>query len=152
MYDTVTRSVDKTIMPRGGRRIGAGGKPTWRYGKTKVIRVPEALAEKLLEIAKLLDADQPLVDVTSSKDEPVTESKVIDLSGVSIRAFDRGPGVYLADLLRAGYEIRPERIVQSKELRKVAAEGESANSLKQQIGAAIEDLKRLEGVEPLKDG
>lgn len=136
-------------MSRGGRRLGAGGKPTWKYGKTKVIRVPEALVDRILEIVKLLDDDLPLTGVTSSEDEPVTESKVIDLSGVSIRAFDRGPGIYLADLLRAGYQIKPEKIIQSKELRRVMAEEENVSSLKKQLGAAIGDLKRLEGQEPL---
>ena len=41
-------------MPKGGRR-STTWKPSWKSGKTTVIRVPEALAEKLLEVARVLD-------------------------------------------------------------------------------------------------
>jgi hypothetical protein len=137
-------------MPRGGYRLNAGGKPTWKHGKTKTIRVPEALAEKILEFARILDDDQGLVSVISTNNEPVTKSKVIDLSGVLIRAFKYGPGVYLVDLLRAGYEIQPEKLVQSVRLRQAKENREQEDSLKHQVNAAIEDIKRLEGQEPLE--
>ena len=51
-YESVTES---KIMPRGGKRPGAGVKPTWKHGKTKTIRVPVALAEQILEFARKLD-------------------------------------------------------------------------------------------------
>ncbi len=41
-------------MPKGGRRSTTWA-PTWKSGKTTVIRVPEALEERLLEIARVLD-------------------------------------------------------------------------------------------------
>lgn len=92
-------------MTRGGKREGSGGKPTWRYGKTKPVRVPVALAEKILEIARVLDEE--------GAESSVTSSKVIDLAGVAIYSSKDGPVVRLTDLLRAGYEIYPERLVRS---------------------------------------
>ncbi len=131
-------------MPRGGYRLGAGGKSTWSHGRTKVIRVPEALAEKLLEIARALDTEMSLTELTESKNEPVTESKVIDLSGISIRAFRDGPGIYLADLLALGYEIRPEKLAQAVKVKASRAKYERAKSLKHEVDAAIEQLNLLE--------
>ena len=52
-------------MPRGGRRPGAGGKHKWIHGETKVIRVPVALADQVLAIARILDEGRSLEDVTS---------------------------------------------------------------------------------------
>lgn len=92
-------------MAKGGKREGAGGKPSWKHGKTKPVRVPEALAEKILEIARVLDED--------GLEETVTGSKVLDLTGVAIYASKDGPTVRLIDLVRAGYEIQPERLVRS---------------------------------------
>lgn len=101
-------------MPRGGYRAGAGGKPTWRSGKTKTIRVPEALVERILQIARVLDEEGSLELSDNEGDvRTETESKTIDLSGISIHAHQKGPAIYLADLLRAGYEIKPERLVRS---------------------------------------
>lgn len=110
-------------MPRGGYRVGAGSKPTWNCGKTKTIRVPELLADRVLEISRLLDEGQSLGSETTSK--------VVDLSGVVILHTTNGPVVRLVDLLRAGYEIRPERLVRSLKLK------------------AQEDLKRKGDLESL---
>ena len=41
-------------MPKGGVR-STSWKPTWKHGATKTIRVPIALAEQILQIAKILD-------------------------------------------------------------------------------------------------
>lgn len=90
-------------MPRGGKRENAGNKHKWNYGKTKVIRVPEAIADRVLEIAKIIDDGLPL--------ESVTQSKTIDLTGISVKFSDRGMFVYLKDLLNAGYKIRPLALV-----------------------------------------
>jgi hypothetical protein len=90
-------------MPRGGHREGAGGKHKWVHGETKVIRVPVALADQVLAIAKILDEGRSLEDVTPSK--------TIDLSGVSVKYLKDGPVVHLRDLLRAGYKIRPIALV-----------------------------------------
>jgi hypothetical protein len=88
-------------MPRGGKRPGAGGKPTWKHGKTKVIRVPIALADEILEYARKLDTG----DITDSD----TGSKVVDLSGITVPEIRGRKFVFLSDLLRAGYEIHPLR-------------------------------------------
>ena len=93
------------MTTRGGKREGSGGKPTWRYGKTKPVRVPVALAEKILEIARVLDEE--------GLESPVTSSKVIDLTGIAIYSSKDGAMVRLMDLLRAGYEIQPERLVRN---------------------------------------
>lgn len=45
-------------MNRGGCRRGAGRKPGWRHGRTQTIRVPVALAEQLLEMARKLDLSE----------------------------------------------------------------------------------------------
>lgn len=94
-------------MARGGKRDGAGGKPSWRHGKTKPIRVPVTLAEKILEIARVLDEEGVGV---SEDSEP---NKVIDLTGVAILYSQGGPVVRLSDLVRIGYEIKPERLVRN---------------------------------------
>jgi hypothetical protein len=100
-------------MPRGGQRPGAGGRPTWKHGKTKTIRVPDVLADKILEMARVLDAgEEPKVFEALPVESTETQSKVLDLTGIMIHAHKRGPAVYLADLLRAGYEIKPSGLVQ----------------------------------------
>jgi hypothetical protein len=49
-------------MSRGGKRLGAGRKSSWPSGcgreDTKLIRVPIALADELLEIARRMDAGE----------------------------------------------------------------------------------------------
>lgn len=89
-------------MTRGGKREGAGIRPTWKHGKTKTIRVPEELAEQILEFARKLDSEAII--------ESDTQSNVLDLSGISIRACNGKSAIYLEDLAKAGYEILPERL------------------------------------------
>jgi hypothetical protein len=89
-------------MARGGVRLNAGAKPKWRHGKTKTIRVPEAICPQILEYAKKLDCGEVI--------ESETKSKMLDLSGVSIRVCNGKSAVYLEDLARAGFEILPERL------------------------------------------
>lgn len=125
-------------MPRGGYRAGAGGKSTWKHGKTKTIRVPDALADKVLEIARVLDEqdlskDEVVKTILSS--EVKTESKVIDLTGVAIHAHQRGPAIYLLDLMRAGYEIKPENLSRS-----LKAKAEEALSHKRNLESFIEEF------------
>ena len=133
-------------MARGGSRLGAGGQSKWKHGKTKTIRVPEALAEKILEYARNLDNAESQnyskfeIDTVSNSNElisgiderheakgiieHVTESKTVNLSGISIKACNGKSAVYLEDLANAGYEILPERlgkmfkVILSKGLRK----------------------------------
>ncbi len=89
-------------MGRGGAREGAGGRSKWKHGRTKTIRVPEILAEQILEYAQKLD-DEAII-------EHETQSKVLDLSGTSIRVCNGKSAVYLEDLAKMGYEILPERL------------------------------------------
>jgi hypothetical protein len=74
-------------MTHGGKRTGAGCKSTWKSGcpftETKLIRVPIAIADKVLEIAHRLDAGEKIDFVTKSTSasevkKPVQNS--IDLS------------------------------------------------------------------------
>ncbi|MEO8890722.1 MAG: hypothetical protein ABI417_04160 [Coleofasciculaceae cyanobacterium] len=120
-------------MARGGKREGTGGQFKWKHGKTKTIRVPESLAEQILEIAKRLDEGISIIDHdTSSKvldkspkiaDGGIsiidhdTSSKVLDLSGISMRQHNGILAVYLEDLAHAGYQILPERVSQLVEAR-----------------------------------
>lgn len=86
-------------MARGGYREGAGAKFKWIRGKTTVVRVPEVLTEEVLRIAHLLDEGKIIDDIT--------KSKYLDLSGVSIRLVDGQSAVFLKDLVKAGFKLRP---------------------------------------------
>lgn len=90
-------------MPRGGYREGAGGKPKWIHGKTKTIRVPEVLADKILELAHQIDEGCPVGDYT--------KAKYIDFTGVSVKNVRGKAAVFLEDLLKAGFKIRPIKLV-----------------------------------------
>ena len=90
-------------MSRGGKREGAGGKFKWIHGKTKIIRVPEVLVDRILATAKMIDEGKVVDDVT--------QSKYVDLSGISIRDFKGGKGILIEDLLKAGYKVRPFGLV-----------------------------------------
>jgi hypothetical protein len=92
------------VMTRGGAREGAGNQTTWKSGKTKVIRVPEVLADRVLEYARSLDENNDSLDLAP---EPVTQSKVVNLSGISIQIHNGKLVVYLEDLVKAGFEILP---------------------------------------------
>ena len=56
-YDTVTKSKE-VAMTRGGYREKAGRKSTWvsgcKFEETKLIRVPIAISDRVLEIAHKL--------------------------------------------------------------------------------------------------
>jgi hypothetical protein len=60
-------------MPRGGARAGAGAKGSWQSGKTKTIRVPEALADDILELARRLDEGEDFESDTDSNIDEVIE-------------------------------------------------------------------------------
>jgi hypothetical protein len=63
-------------MPRGGHRDKAGRRSTWqsncKFSETKLIRVPTAIANQLLDIAHRLDAGEVLDFVTQSKGAGLT--------------------------------------------------------------------------------
>ncbi len=86
-------------MPRGGKREGSGAKPKWKHGKTTVIRVPESLADEILEYAKRLDEGKSL--------DLVTQSKLLNLSGINIPEIRHKRFVFLQDLIKLGYEVKP---------------------------------------------
>ena len=55
-------SEDEQHRKRGGARIGAGAKSTWKTpGKTKLVRIPEQIADKVLEAARAIDDGYRLV-------------------------------------------------------------------------------------------
>lgn len=130
-------------MPRGGKRIGAGGKFKWNHGKTKVVRVPESIAEKVLEYARAIDLSPLPSSVTQPKNpcyDDVTKSKVIDLSGVVIRSHSNQPAVLLADLINAGYKITPERLMQSPSLRSALKKQDRARSINEEINSNFSEV------------
>ena len=98
-------------MPRGGYRKNSGNKSGWKHGKTKVIRVPEVLADQILEYAKKLD----LGILEEDKKEiviPIESLKIIDLSGISLTAINGQMGVMLPKLVEKGYRLVPDRLQQ----------------------------------------
>lgn len=130
-------------MPRGGKRVGAGGKFKWNHGKTKVVRVPESIAEKVLEYARAIDLSPLPSSVTQSENpcyDDVTKSKVIDLSGVVIRSHSNQPAVLLADLISAGYKITPERLMQSPSLRSALKKQDRARSINEEINSNFSEV------------
>lgn len=64
-------------MGKGGRRSTTWN-PAWNLGKTKVIRVPEVIAEQLMEIARHLDDGQNclLQDKNTSNNSHVTDNSI----------------------------------------------------------------------------
>ena len=105
-------------MARGGVRSNSGAKGKWKHGKTKLIRVPEELADEILEYAHKLDENANIESVTESKinhslvSDSVTDSKTLNLSGVSIRVCNGKSAVLLEDLVKIGYNLYPERLGQ----------------------------------------
>ena len=63
-------------MARGGARPGAGAKGSWKSGPTKTIRVPEALADDVLELARQLDQGESIDSDTESNGDG--EERVIE--------------------------------------------------------------------------
>ncbi len=62
-------------MPKGGRRSTTWA-PTWKSGKTTVIRVPEAFEDRLMEIARVLDEGGECH--VAGNNRLVTDNKAID--------------------------------------------------------------------------
>lgn len=92
----------EVFMGRGGARLGAGTKSTWKNGKTKTIRVPVALADEILKIARSLDEKRVI--------EYDTVSKLINLSGISVPQMNGKKFVFLQDLVKSGYLIEPSSL------------------------------------------
>jgi hypothetical protein len=128
-------------MPRGGRRIGAGGKFKWNHGKTKVVRIPESIADEVLEYAKAVDSlPIPSPAVTRPNKlcyDDVTQSKVIDLSNIVIRSYLNQPAVLLSDLIEAGYIIIPDRLMQSPSLKSALKHRKVASAITKEIKRSL---------------
>lgn len=67
-------------MPRGGARENSGRKPKWNLGETKAIRVPLAIADLLLEIARRIDEGETLESII-----PQSEVNTLKLLSVEKR-------------------------------------------------------------------
>ena len=49
------KSKQKRKDGRGGARPGAGGGGRWKHGRTKLVRLPVALLDEILEVARYMD-------------------------------------------------------------------------------------------------
>lgn len=104
-------------MTRGGVRLNAGAKAKWKHGKTKTIRVPEALADEIIEYTKRLDSEGIIENVSQSKTVPgipgtklLVTDNTLNLSNISIHRFENRSFVFIEDLIKAGYEIQPSKL------------------------------------------
>jgi hypothetical protein len=48
----------KNKTGHGGARPGAGGGRRWKHGRTKLVRLPVALVDKILEVARYMDQNE----------------------------------------------------------------------------------------------
>ena len=48
----------KSKIGHGGARPGAGGGCRWKHGKTKLVRLPVALVDKILQVARYMDQNE----------------------------------------------------------------------------------------------
>ena len=56
-------------MPRGGYRENSGRKPKWNLGETKAVRIPVAIADTILEVARRLDEGEQIESIIIPKSE-----------------------------------------------------------------------------------
>ncbi len=59
-------------MPRGGRRESSGRKLKWNLGKTTAVRITEAIAATILEVAKRLDRGESIESIVTPEPEAIT--------------------------------------------------------------------------------
>jgi hypothetical protein len=52
------KSKQKSKTGHGGARAGAGGGGRWKHGRTKLVRLPVALVDKILEVARYMDQNE----------------------------------------------------------------------------------------------
>ena len=64
-------------MARGGKREGAGRKPTWNTGSTKAVKLPELLIPEIVEFAKVIDS--VLVDGLYGRERVEDEDRLVDI-------------------------------------------------------------------------
>jgi hypothetical protein len=68
------KSKAKSKMGHGGARPGAGRLPLWKHRPLKMIRVPVAFAEKILEIAQYMDQNDGRVPFTEAYEASIVIS------------------------------------------------------------------------------
>ena len=68
------KSKQKSKNGRGGARPGAGGGCRWKHGRTKLVRLPVALVDKILEVARCMDQNEGKLPLLAF---PVMTSPVI---------------------------------------------------------------------------
>lgn len=106
-------------MPRGGKRKGAGRRSTWKSGckfeDTKLIRVPEAIAEQVLQVAHQIDSGESLIIDTKSN----TPSQLSFLDSLSEDAV-------LPDLCLSGVDLGRRLGISSAALTPKVKEGPDA--------------------------
>jgi hypothetical protein len=52
------KSKQKNKDGRGGARPGAGGGTRWKHGRTKLVRLPVALLDEILEVARYMNQNE----------------------------------------------------------------------------------------------
>jgi hypothetical protein len=52
------KSKQKNKTGHGGARPGAGGGCRWKHGRTKLVRLPVALVDRILELARYMDQNE----------------------------------------------------------------------------------------------
>src|SRR4028118_1247516 len=52
------KTKQKSKDGRGGARPGAGGGGRWKHGRTKLVRLPVALVDKILKVARYMDQNE----------------------------------------------------------------------------------------------
>jgi hypothetical protein len=52
------KTKQKSKDGRGGARPGAGGGARWKHGRTKLVRLPVALLDEILEVARYMDKNE----------------------------------------------------------------------------------------------
>lgn len=64
--------------------------------------VCQRLADQILDYARKLDDDCII--------ESVTESKVVNLAGISLKTYNGKMAIHIEDLVKGGYQIMPEHL------------------------------------------
>jgi septal ring factor EnvC (AmiA/AmiB activator) len=100
---------------RGGYRPGSGNKYKWRHGETKPVRIPIAIADEVVELAKAIDSGKRLVpddNVTQSantrgSDEEVDkcQAEIENLKALSRKLSDKVGGLE-ADLIKTCQQLK----------------------------------------------
>jgi hypothetical protein len=139
-------------MPRGGARPNSGPKSRWRDGRTKTIRVPEALAETLLALAREWDRVgiyEPVSgSIDSAADRAVVEQGGIDALRRRLRPLpaeeqDRLLAMQLDELQALRRELEAARMVAAEAPQPLNQRPWWLDIIKKQVLALPNRLGRL---------